>query len=436
MHSQYHLLKDRRFLPLFITQFFGAFNDNLMKSFIVVMVAYGSWDAGDMRPEVLVSLAAGLFILPFVLFCPLAGELTDRYDKSLVIRITKITEIAVVCLAVVAILLQSTFLAFVMLFALGAQSAFFSPGKFSILPQHLRPNELIAANGLISSGTYLAILFGAIVGTLFALKSYGAPLVSVILIISALIGYFASRKIPLAPSTLPSDAPKAKLHYNPFSAAFSSIHHAYAQKQGILIAILGISWFYFVASTIHAQLPNFAKQTLGVNTDVLSFFMVIFSLGIAIGGVLNNRLLQARLDPKYVPWAALVIGVLCFDLYLSSGVFAPTRQHAELIGIAGFFGQAGALRIVFDLFFLSFFGGLYVVPLRAIVQHRTPQGETARVVAANSLTDSLCILLSSLIAAFLLSLGWSVQSLFIVLSLLTGLVTIYYFARKPFALRS
>lgn len=428
MGTQYGLLKDRRFLPLFVTMFTGAFNDNLMKSFIVVMVAYGGWDVGSMKPEVLVSLAAALFILPFILFCPLAGQLTDLYDKSRVIRITKIAEILIACVAIAAIFLESTPLAFLMLFGLGTHSAFFSPGKFSILPQHLKQEELIAANGLVSTGTYLAILAGTIIGTFFAMKAGGPYVASGFLLAFACAGYVASRFIPPAPSK----SPDVRLNFNPLMSAVSTIMGAWRQKHGVFLAILGISWFYFVAATVHTQFPNFARQTLGVDTNVLSVFMIVFSLGIAVGGMLNNRLLRSRVDPVFVPWSALAIAVLAFDLYAVSLGFSGAKDTEALMTFSTFFVLPEAWRIVADLFFLSFFGGLYVVPLRAIVQNRTPEGETARVMAANSLCDSLCILLSSLLAGFLLSLGWSVQEFFIVLSVLTAFVALYFLLKKPF----
>ena len=417
MASQFLLMKDRRFLPLFITQFLGAFNDNLMKAFIVVMVAYSIWDIGDIDPAILVSIASGLFILPFVLFCAIAGDITDKYDKAKVINATKIGEIGIVILAVISIYSHSIGLGLVILFALGTQSAFFSPGKFSILPQHLKKEELIGANGLMSTGTYLAILSGSIVGTILALKPFAEEIVSVILIISALTGYYASAKIPTAPAENPNRA----LKYNPLTAMTSILVYAYKRPEGVFIAILSISWFYFVAAGIHAQFPNFTKQTLNVDTNVLSFFMIIFSLGIACGGLLNNALLKSKISARFVPASAFAIAIFCFDLYLSSGTFKSLRVDEEhLITFREFFTYPLAWRIVLDLFLLSLAGGIYVVPLRAIIQSRTPPDHTARVVAANSLTDALFMLSSSILATILLSIGWQVRDLFALLSFITA----------------
>lgn len=429
MASQFLLLKDRRFSPLFVTQFLGAFNDNLMKAFFVVLIAYGLWDTGGWPPEIIVSASAGLFILPFVLFCPLAGEITDKYDKAAVIRVTKITEIGVVLCGIAAIWMQSLWLALFVLFALGMQSAFFSPGKFSLLPQQLKREELVGANGLISTGTFLAILFGTIFGTIMALREDGAFMVSLVLLVCAAVGYIASRYILPAPARLAHRA----LVYNPLKSIAVVVRYAYLRPQGVFAAMLGVSWFYFVASTVHAQFPNFTKQTLGVDTDVLSFFMIVFSVGVAVGGLLNNAVLRSKITSVFVPWSAFAIAFFCFDLYLSSIGFKERAMPPDgaLIGLAEFFTLPVAWRLIVDLFLLAVFGGLYVVPLRTIVQGRTPDDHMARVVAANSMLDSLFILSSSIVVTFLLSIGWGVNDVFVFLSLLTVCVGVFFRFYKP-----
>lgn len=428
MASQFLLLKDRRFLPLFVTQFLGAFNDNLMKAFFVVLIAYGLWDTGGWPPEIIVSASAGLFILPFVLFCPLAGEITDKYDKAAVIRITKITEIGVVLCGIVAIWTQSLWLALFVLFALGMQSAFFSPGKFSLLPQQLKREELVGANGLISTGTFLAILLGTILGTLMALRDGGTLTVSLVLLLCSAIGYLSSRYILSAPARVPDKT----LVYNPFRAIVGVLRYSYWRPQGVFAAMLGVSWFYFVASTIHAQFPNFTKQALGVDADVLSFFMIIFSVGVAVGGLLNNGVLRSKITPVLVPWSAIAIAIFSFDLYLASAGFieAYAPPGGGLIGLVEFFALPIAWRLIADLFLLAVFGGLYVVPLRTIVQSRTPEDHMARVVAANSMLDSLLILSSSILVTFLLSIGLGIRDIFVLLSLLTVGVGLFFVRYK------
>lgn len=243
MQNQFSLFRERRFWPLFVVQFGGAFNDNLMKTAIVVLIAYGLWDVSPLTPGALVALAAGLFILPFVLFCPLAGDLTDKYSKNSIIRAVKIAEIAIVLLAIPAFYFQSVVMAFVVLLALGTHSAFFSPAKFAILPQHLDENELIAGNGLVSTGTYVAILGGTLIGALLALAPMGLSIICGLLILFALLGFGASFLIPPAPPLHP-DLP---IVYNPLRGIAKMLKHARSQQAGVLTAILGVSWFYFVA---------------------------------------------------------------------------------------------------------------------------------------------------------------------------------------------
>lgn len=429
MATQFVLLKDRRFLPLFVTQFLGALNDNLLKSYMVVLIAYGLWDVGAMRPDILVSLATALFIFPFIIFAPFAGSLTDRFDKALVIRCSKIAEIGIVLVAIFAIYAGSTLWAYVLLFLMGTQSAFFAPGKLSILPQHLKQEELIGANALISTSTYIAILAGTLGATLLATMQHGFAVLSGMLVACSLVGYLASRYIPHAP---PCDK-GARLSINPFFDIGRSLAYAWKRPEGVFVIMLSISWFYFVAGALHAQFPNYAKMTLGVDTDVLAVFMVTFSVGVGLGGLLNNRVLRASVSNKFVPFAALAIAVFCADLYFSSVAFQRGLSQGDggaLIGIGVFLSGIEGWRILFDLFFLSVAGGLYVVPLRAMIQIKTPSDHIARVVAANALTDSLFLLVSSLVAAFLLSMGCKVVDLFLMLAIATLIVALSMIVSK------
>lgn len=414
-------MKQRRFWPLFVTQFLGAFNDNIYKITVSVLVAYGLWVVDGWDPEVVVSLAAGLFILPFVLFAPLAGDLADKYDKAKLIRIIKIAEIFVVLSAVIAILVHSVILVLAVLFAFGAQSAFFSPAKFSILPQHLEENELVGGNGLLNTGTYLAILFGTILGGLIAVTPMGVHAVMGILLLCALIGYWSSLKIPPAPPP----APDLKLSFNPLGEAVRIIHYAYTRPHGVFPAILGMSWFYFFGATIIAQFPNFTKQIVDANHFVLTLFMIVFSVGIAIGGLLNNRILHSKIEAKFVPWAALAIAVFSLDLYFASNSFAKLPHGDELTRMREFISHFSGWRVLIDLLGISIAGGIYVVPLKSIVQHRTPADHRARLLAGSAMMDSLFILASSIIASVLLAAGYKVHDLFLMLSAVTFLIAFY-----------
>ncbi len=406
--SQLALLRDRRYWPIFITQFLGAFNDNLVKTMLVVLIAYGHWDTGGTDPKILVSLAAGLFILPFVLFCPLAGELTEKFSKDRIIRAIKLAEIGIITIAAAALFTQSSPAALLVIFLLGTHSAFFSPGKFSILPQHLGAAELIAANGLTSTGTYIAILCGTMAGALLAPAPAGIMIASLIMFSAALGGFVASLYIMPAPSNTP-DLP---LTFNPLRSLIRALRFACAQPHGVFPAMLGIAWFYFVAATFHAQFPNFSKETIRVDTNVLALFMFVFSLGIAAGGLMNNRLLRSEINAKLVPIACMAICLFAALLYVLSAPFSATG----LAGINDFLWDPRGLVIIAVLFLLSFSGGIYVVPLRAIIQHRTADTQKGRIIAAGSLLDALLMLLSSLAAAALLSAGLAIEELFLLLS--------------------
>ncbi|MCB1591263.1 MAG: acyl-[ACP]--phospholipid O-acyltransferase [Alphaproteobacteria bacterium] len=428
--NQFDLLKDRRFLPLFITQFLGAFNDNIFKMTLSVLVGYEIWSVGSIDPKVLVSFAAGLFIFPFLVFAPLAGDLADKYNKDTVIRWTKLAEIVIailggVCLVNGGISGPSVYLGLFVLLAFGAQSAFFSPSKYSILPQHLKEDELIGGNALLNTGTFIAILTGTIFGGVLAIMPMGLIIVAVIMVGCAVSGYVASRYIPVGKA----NAPGIKLNYNLPAEAFRIIRYASQQPKGVFLAILGASWFFFVGGTMLAQFPNFTKNTLGVDQLALVFFMTVFSVGIGIGGLANNRLLRSRIEATYVPVAALGIALFSLDLYFASLSYSgPTFDaggkpvYASLLS---FLPSFSGIRVTFDIFMISVMGGLYVIPLAAIVQHFTPDDHKARVLAASGLIDSLFILLSSLVAIAVLGLGFEVQTLFLLIALAGLGVAVY-----------
>lgn len=428
MENQFELMRDRRFLPLFVTQFLGAFNDNLFKTTISVLVAYKIWDIGGWDPAVMVSFAAGLFILPFLLFAPLAGELADKFDKARIIRIVKLAEIGIALTAVTGIALHSIPVLLLTLFALGSQSAFFSPSKFSIMPQHLKSAELIGGNALLNTGAFLAILLGTIIGGLLAVTHVGLVAMTIVLIVCALAGYAASRYIPEAPPSVP----KLKLNFNTPREAVKIIKYAYEQPKGVFEAILGTSWFYFVGGMVLAQFPNWTKQTLGVDNIVLTFFMAVFSIGIAVGGLLNNSMLRSRVEATYVPLAALGMTLFSLDLYFASNVYFGFAS--ELGGLGGFLSTFAGWRITFDLFALAAVGGIYVVPLKSIVQDRTPKDHRARVLAGSNLMDALFILASAVMAAILLSIGFEVRHLFLTLSILSLGAALYICQLLPEAL--
>lgn len=414
MDSQFALLKTRRFLPLFIVQFFGAFNDNLLKTVVVVLVAYGLWDVEGWSPSVLVAVASGLFILPFILFCPLAGSLSDKYDKAAIIRQVKLVEIFVAMAAVAVLFIGDIYLALLVLIALGAQSAFFSPCKFAILPQHLKSHELIGGNALVSTGTYLAILSGTILGAVIAPMQDGKFIASAVIMMVALIGYGAARFVPVASPP----APELKVSYNILARAVGVVRHAFVQPPGVVAGILGVAWFYFIAAAFHSQFPNFTKQTLGADNIVLTMFMVMFSLGIAVGGLLNHKVLKAQLHGALVPLACVFMALFGIDIYFAARAY-PAPVDGVLLDFWQFVSNVHGMRLMADTFLLAVACGFFVIPLRAIVQARAAENVRSRVISSSNMMDAVFIFASSLLASILFSFGFEIEELYLVVSVFT-----------------
>ncbi|MCB9978140.1 MAG: acyl-[ACP]--phospholipid O-acyltransferase [Rhodospirillales bacterium] len=406
--SQFSLLTSRRFLPLFVTQFLGAFHDNLFKNaFVVVLLFDTAAKAAEngADPRLLTTLAAGLFILPFVLFSAMGGQLADKYPKEKVIRIVKLAEIGIAGLGAASLLGGSVVVSFVTLFALGTQSAFFGPSKYSILPQHLETRELIGGNALLNTGTFLAILIGTIAGTSLVTLPGGKTLVSGMMMICAIAGYLSCRFVP----TAPPKAADLKIDLNPLRETRDVVRYALTQPKGVTLAILGISWFWFMGGTFMAQLPNFVKETLGADEYILTILLIVFSVGIAAGGLLNNRLLRGRVEAVFVPAAILGITGFSIDLYFASG------------GIPGHL----PLRVAFDIAMIAICGGLFAVPLNAIIQDRTSEDHRARIMAGNAIVNALFIVASSVFSAILIGAGMEVRGIFLVFAIANAGVALY-----------
>ena len=419
-NDQFTLLKQQNFGPLFITQFLGAFNDNFFKNAVVFGMVYGVLSLTDMDPKLVITLSAGLFILPFFLFSALGGGLADKYPKEKIIRAIKLAEIGIALIGSIGLFLQSMPLLLLVLFLLGAQSALFGPSKLAILPQQLAKDQLIGANGLMSAGTFLAILAGTIFGGLIiTVPSLGVPLASIVMLLSAILGYVSSRSIPEARAPQPD----LTLNWNIPAEIIKNLRYAAAQSNSVFLSILGIAWFYFIGGTFLAQFPNYAKENLNVDELVLTLFLVLFSLGVACGALANNKLLKGRIEATYVPLAALGISVFALDLsLLDLSVFERTEGLHSISAFLGFFT---GWRICLDLFFMAFFAGLYVVPLNAIIQEYTPEDHRARVIASSAIMDALFIVLSSLMALAMLSFGYGVDSIFFAVALANLFVAAY-----------
>lgn len=417
--SQFELLKTRRFLPLFITQFLGAFNDNVFKNALVILITYRIAEVASLNAQILVTLAAGIFILPFFLFSATAGQLADKYEKSRLISIAKFAEILLMIGAVFGFYLQNIPLLMGVLFLLGMQAAFFGPLKYAILPDHLRENELIAGNGLIEAGTFLSILLGTILGGVFILHAAGVYLISGMILFIAAGGFLSSLYIP---KTKRRNA-KLTVSCNFITETFRVIQYS-KERWDIYLSILGISWFWLVGATFLAEFPVFTKDALNANQNVVTFFFATFSIGIGIGSLLCNQLLKGRVHATYVPLGALGISLFTVDLYIAAG-HASLQSSPALLTLGQFLFSLNGWRITLDLLLIAISGGLYTVPLYAILQQRSDEAHRARVIASNNVINALFMVFAAIVTMLLLKLGVSVRRVFLLVAIVNGAVAIY-----------
>ncbi len=419
-HTQFDMLSKRRFLPLFVTQAMGAFNDNIFKNALVILVTYVLAERAGLdakESKLLVTVAAGLFILPFFLFSATAGQIAEKFEKSRLIRAIKLAEVGLAGLAAVALFVQDISLLLFVLFLLGTQSTFFGPLKYSILPQHLEERELIGGNALIETGTFLAILLGTITGGLLILADHGVTIISISVVTVSLVGYGACRFIPEAKPT----APDLKINWNLFTETAAIVRHAYGQV-GIFRAILGISWFWLFGGIFLAQFPNYAKETLGADETVVTLFLTVFSVGIGVGSLLCNKLLSGEVSAKFVPLAAIGMSVFCIDLYFASVRMSP---DTELFDAFAFPAQPGGLRVLFDLAMVSIFGGIYIVPLYTILQNWSAPEHRSRIIASNNVINAAFLVLSALATVAMLAMGFTIPQIFLTAALGNTVVAAY-----------
>ena len=416
--SQFHLFRSRRFAPLFVTQFLGAMNDNLFKNALVILILYRIAEAAGIDGRILITVAAGVFIIPFFLFSATAGQIADKLEKARLIRIIKLAEIVIMGLAVLAFTLADPYVMLGVLFLMGTQSAFFGPLKYGILPDHLREDELIGGNALIEAGTFLAILIGTIAGGLIILTAQGVATVSALIVGLALLGWGASLFIPRAGPA----APELKIDLNIVAATWS-VMRAAAARRDILLSILGISWFWLAGATYLSQFPNLAKDVIGADEQVVTLFLAAFSVGIGLGSLLCNRLLGGKVSAKYVPLGALGMTLFTLDLYFASRGLAP--PDGRIMGLAAFLAEPGNWRILADLVATSVSGGVFVVPLYAILQSRSDESRRSRTIAANNILNALFMVIGALAATAMLAAGWPVPSIFLAVAIANGVVAIY-----------
>ena len=400
MQDSIHLLRKRRFLPLFVTQFLGAFNDNLYKSAMVILVTYAIYS--DPTKEATFNAVAGaLFILPFFLFSALAGQLADGGDKARIIRIVKTAEILIMVAGAIGLLLHNIPLLLAGLFAMGVHSSFFGPIKYAILPQHLRKDEVLAGTGLVEAGTYIAILLGTIVGGLLGADHAHVAAGAVLLV--AVAGWFAGRRVPPAPPE--ADAPPAVMDWHIIRASIRLVS-ATLHIPRLFLAIVCISFFWMMGAILAAQFPPLVKNVFHANEQVATLFLAIFSVGVGLGSVLINRLLKGRVLAIYSPASAIAMGLFICHLYYNT--LGWPAQGPELLDLRSFIRIGQAEWVMFDLFGVAVSGGMFVVPLYAFLTTTVPKSETARTVAANNIVNSGGMVLAALILTGLVQLGVSI----------------------------
>lgn len=420
--SQFALLRRRRFLPFFVTQALGAFNDNVFKNALIILVTFHIAGLSSADIDFYSNLAAGLFILPFFLFSANAGQWAEKYEKARSIRWIKFAEIVLMVLAAVGFWLQSLPFLLGVLFLMGAQSALFGPLKYSILPQALRPEELVGGNALVEAGTFLTILLGTFAGGALMGFSTGTTLVSATVIAIAIVGWLASHKIPAAPAT----APGLKLNWNPVSETWRNLRFLGGHR-AVLNSVLGISWFWFFGSVFIAQLPNYTKLYLGGDQSVAPLVLMLFALGIGAGSLLCEVLSRRTVEIGLVPLGALGMTVFGVDLYFAR------PEAAQVTGLSWqqFMTAPGNARICIDLLLIGLSGGFFTVPLYALIQQRTPRERLSRVIAANNILNAAFMVTAAILAIALLHLGFTIPKLLLAAAILNAVVAIHIFTLVP-----
>jgi 1-acyl-sn-glycerol-3-phosphate acyltransferase len=425
-HSQFALLGKKRFLPFFLTQLCGAFNDNIFKQSLILAILYKLSLSADADRALLVNLCALLFILPFMLFSALGGQFGEKFSKDALIRMIKLAEIVIMLVGACGFLLSNLPLMFIALFAMGTHSAIFGPVKYSILPQALHDDELVGGNGLVEMGTFLAILAGTIGAGIMLSGSHYANWVASAIVLLACLGYLASRAIPRAHASMP----ELVLDWNIVRQSWSILRLGLQQQApSVSRSLLGNSWFWFLGAVYLTQIPAYAKELLHGDEGVVTLILAVFSVGIASGSMLCERMSGGKIEIGLVPFGSF--GLTLFGILLwwhSDGFVQADAPHSWLAVLA----EPQSWLILGDIFAIGLFGGFYIVPLYALIQARTAEHERARVIAANNILNALFMVVSALVSILFLSVaGLSITELFLVVSLMNIAVNTYIFKLVP-----
>ena len=428
MKNNEHLLSTRRFLPMFITQFFGALNDNVYKQALLLVITYGWINQQAADVSTLNNLAALLFILPYFIFSATAGQIADKFERSQLIRGIKVLEIVIMLIGSAGFLLGNLWLLLLALFMMGTHSTFFGPIKYAILPEILKPNELMSGNALFQSGTSIAILIGMILGGAVISVSQGNLIwISLTVVIIAILGYLSSRFILKQQVS----SPDLKIDWNFFRTSFQTLKYAKSLPL-IFMILLGNSWYWFYGATYLTQIPQLTQQNLHASENVVSLLLTFFSVGIGVGSLLCRRIGGSEVNIKMVPIGA--IGLTLFAFYLAlSLAFVPGRTGA-MMNVTDMFNH-GAIyyHVMLAVTLLGISGGFYIVPLYAMMQAYSPRSHRARVVAANNILNAVFMVSSAIFSIIILSvLKIDIKILFSITAVLSAGFTLWLLYRlKP-----
>lgn len=420
--GQSSLLTQRRFLPFFITQTLGAFNDNIFKNALVILVTFGIAGITPDQVNLYVNLAAGIFILPFFLFSATCGQFAEKYEKSQLIRYTKMLEVVIMVLAVAGLYLKSIPILMSLLFLLGTQATMFGPVKYSILPQHLHEHELVAGNAWVESATFLAILLGTMLGGFLISLDDGWMMVSVAVLVVAVAGYLSARSIPKAAAA----APDIKINWNPVTETWRNFQFMRGNRT-VYLSVMGISWFWFYGATFLSQLPNYTKLFLGGDEHVVTVLLTIFSLGIGAGSFLCERLSGHRVEIGLVPLGSIGLTLFGIDIYFAMPNLAVVHDQT----VTQFLHNINNHRVLVDLLMIGVSGGLYIVPLYALIQTRSAATHRSRIIAGNNILNALFMVVSALLAIILLKVGLTIPQLLLTTALLNAAVALFIYSLVP-----
>ena len=419
--SQFGLLGARRFGPFFWTQFLGALNDNLFKNALVILFAF-RMSGVAFSENTLVNLSTGLLTLPFFLFSASAGQIADKFDKARIIRLVKLFEIGIMLLGAAGLRLHSVPLLLAVVFLMGTHSAVFGPVKYSILPQHLHADELVGGNALVQMGTFAAILLGTILGGALV-KLGGETAVSATVLALAAAGWLASRGVPPAPAP----AADLRLDWHPVRETLRIVGFA-RENRTVFLSILGISWFWFYGALFLAQFPGLTRHVLGGDEWVATLLLVVFSVGVALGCMLCERLSSRTVELGLVPFGSIGLSLFAADLFFATRGLAPAGAP---VGALAFLHSLRHWRVLADLVLIGAFGGFFIVPLQALVQQRSEPSRRSRIIAANNILNAAFMVLAAVLGIVLRDAGLTIPELVLVTAVVNAVVAVYIYTLIP-----